>query len=112
VHIVSSFAENLLCIPQLFDRGIATIFHPTKGIIIADVNNMTVKCSSPLGIGRYVDGTFLIDLTLAKYDKALATTGVISDGNEAKGRAKELEILLAVTPVVSLATKLYCGING
>jgi hypothetical protein len=43
---------------------------------------MTVECTSPLGIGRYVDGTFFIDLTLAKSDKALAT-GAIADGNEA-----------------------------
>ena len=66
VHVVPSSGENLPCIPQLFDRGIATVFHPTYGVMIADAKNMNVTCAALLRRGRYVDGTFLLDLVIAK----------------------------------------------
>ena len=56
VHVVESFGEYLLSVPQLYDRNIATIFHPTFGIMIADANTMSVTCNQPLGVGRYIDG--------------------------------------------------------
>jgi hypothetical protein len=61
VHVVPSFGESLLSIPHLFDRGIATVFHPTYGVMIADAKNMVVTCATPLERGRYVDGTFLLN---------------------------------------------------
>ena len=64
VHVVESFGENLLSIPQLYDQNIATIFHSTFGILIADANTMSVTCNQPLGVGGYIDGAFLMDLNL------------------------------------------------
>ena len=68
VHVVLSFGENLLSIPQLFDRGIVTVFHPTYGVMIADAKNMGVTCATPLGRGRYVERSWNI-LTRSRHRK-------------------------------------------
>jgi hypothetical protein len=106
VHVVLSIGENLLSIPQLYDRNIATIFHPIFGIMIAHAKSMFVKCAKPLAIGRYEDGTFLIDVVLGDKRPGInATEGAVAGSNRAADRAKELEIPLAITPVVTLSAK-------
>jgi len=58
----------------------ATVFHPTKGIIIANANEMKVTCSATLGIGKYIDGTFLMDINVGpSSDKAYATGAIDID---------------------------------
>jgi hypothetical protein len=49
VHIVPSLGENLLSFPQLFNQNIATVFHSTFGVMIADACHMQFQCSAPLG---------------------------------------------------------------
>jgi hypothetical protein len=105
VHIVPSFAENLLSIPQLYERNIATVFHPTQGIMIADAAMMTVACEKPLGTGRYADGTFLLDLKLGKAGLVRSSRGAIADSPEALTRGQSLGIPFAVSPIVSLSNK-------
>jgi hypothetical protein len=105
VHVVPSFAENLLSIPQLYERNIATIFSPKFGIMIADADSMTVTCPSPLGVGRYVDGTFLLDVKLGKTGQVRASRGAIADSPEALSRGKSLGVPIAIAPVVSLTNK-------
>jgi hypothetical protein len=63
-HIIESFGENLLSIPQLFERNI-TVFHPTHGIMIADACDMSVTCAKPLGVGCFKNGTFLLDIVVS-----------------------------------------------
>ena len=53
----------------------ATVFHATYGIIIANTNEMEGTCSAPLGIGKYIDETFQMDINVGpSSDKAYATT--------------------------------------
>jgi hypothetical protein len=73
--------------------------------MIADAKSMTVKCAQPLGIGRYTDGTFLLDVAIAKEDQVKATKGAIAEDLGATIKAKELGIPFATTPVVALGTK-------
>ena len=54
-----------------------TVFQSTHGIIIANANEMKVTCSAPLGIGKYIDGTFLMDINVGpSSDKAYATGAI------------------------------------
>jgi hypothetical protein len=98
---VPPFGENLLSIPQLYDRNIATFFVPIFAIMIADAKSMSVKCAKPLAIGRYEDGTFLMDVVLGDIRPSInATKEAVTDTNSAADRAKKLGIPLAITPVV------------
>ena len=106
VHVVPTFGENLLSIPQLYGRNVATVFHPKLGIMIADADQMAVHCPKPLGTGRYVDGTFLIDLVIAKKNNsAKAIKGAIATDDATARTATSLGIPMAVTPVMQLSTK-------
>ena len=72
---------------------------------------MMISCSAPLGIGKYVDGTFLIDINVApNSDKAYAG-GAIADSIEAANHDVSLGISSAISPVLELSTKyiLWCN---
>ena len=106
VHVVESFGENLLSIPQLYDRNIATIFHPTFGIMIADANTMSVTCNQPLGVGRYIDGAFLMDLNLGpRQSVAKSTRGAVATSAEAARYGQQLGLPMDIAPIVPLTTK-------
>jgi hypothetical protein len=105
VNIIKSFSENLLSIPQLFEMNYATVFHPTHGIIIANANQMQVTCSVPLGIGKYVDGTFLMDINVGPLSDKACATGAIAACPEAARNGVSFGIPLAIAPVLELSTK-------
>ena len=80
----------------MFEINNATVFHPTHGIIIANANEMKVTCSAPLGIGKYIDGTFLMDINVGpSSDKAYAT-GAIATSLDAANSGVSLGIPLAI----------------
>ena len=105
VNIIKSFSENLLSIPQLFEMNYATVFHPTHGIIIANANEMKVTCSAPLGIGKYIDGTFLMDINVGPSTAKACATGAIATSLEAANSGVSLGIPLAISPVLELSTR-------
>ena len=105
VNIIKSFSENLLSIPQLFEMNYATVFHPTHGIIIANANEMKVSCSAPLGIGKYIDGTFLMDINVGPSTEKACATGAIATSLEAANSGVSLGIPLAISPVLELSTR-------
>jgi hypothetical protein len=89
------FGENLLSIPPLYNRNIATIFHPTFGIMLADENTMSVTCNQPLGVGRYIDRAFLMDLNLGpRRSVAKSIRGAVATSAEAARYGQQLGIFL------------------
>jgi len=78
----------------------ATEFHPTHGIIIANANEIKVTCSAPLGIGKCIDGTFLMDINVGpRSDKAYAT-GATATCLDTANSGVSLGIPLAISPVL------------
>ena len=82
-------------------RGIyVTEFHPNHGIIIANANEMKVTCSTPLGIGKYIEGTSQMDINVGpSSDKAYAT-GAIATSLNTTNRGFSLGIPLFISPVL------------
>ena len=117
VHVVQSFPENLLSMPQLYKSDIATLFHPTYGIMIAKSADMVVQCHKPLGQGRFEEGAFIIDVILGA--PAPPINNVVAADSAAADSALSLGIPLAVAPIVPLSSKCilwykrlgYIGIN-
>jgi hypothetical protein len=100
VNIIKSFSENLLSIPQLFEMNYATVFHPSHGIIIANAKDMTVGCSAPLGIGKYENGTFLMDINVGPVTDKACVTGAIASSIDAANSGVSLGIPLAISPIL------------
>ena len=66
---------------------------------------MKVTCSAPLGIGKYIDGTFLMEINVGpRSDKAYATKA-IATSLDAANCGVSLGIPLAISPVLELSTK-------
>ena len=66
---------------------------------------MIISCSAPLGIGKYVDGAFLMEINAGpNSDKAYAA-GAIADSIEAAKHDVSLGIPLSISPVLELSTK-------
>jgi hypothetical protein len=69
VHVISSFGSNLLSMILLYKEGKATLFHPEHGVVIANAQDMKVKCNAALCIGRLEDDRFIVNLHTAKTGK-------------------------------------------
>ena len=103
--IVREFQENLLSIPQLYNDDIATVFHPRHGIMIAKASDMIVNCSHALGRGRYINGTFMMDICISNENSVNISQGSIASSPAAAEQARHLGIPMAIAPVVDISTK-------
>jgi hypothetical protein len=66
VHVAPSFSSNLLSMIRLYKDGIATLFHPQHGVVIAKANDMQIKCTEALCIGNMENDTFKISIKTNK----------------------------------------------
>jgi hypothetical protein len=62
VHVAPDFGNNLLSVMSLYKDGLATIFHPRHGVLVARAEDLHIKCSEVLCKGRVEDDSFLIDI--------------------------------------------------
>lgn len=71
------FTSNLLSVSKLFNEGKATLFHPTRGVLIANAADMAVNCNNPLIVGEYVNNVFKAKIrTVSPAVKVVTPTGM------------------------------------
>lgn len=90
IHVMESFHDNLLSVPQLYEEGKVCLFSPTiGGVMIADAKDFTFSCEKRDVTGQYLNGSFIVDVK---------TTSKQSDAKVAK---KAQEVALEALPPVS-----------
>ena len=65
VHVIPTFASNLLGVMPLYKQDIATVFHPTHGVLIARSADMLIQCQTPLAVGYIQDDTFKVNIKMS-----------------------------------------------
>jgi hypothetical protein len=62
VHVAPEFGNNLLSVLSLYKDGLATIFHPSHGVLVARAEDLHVQCNEVLCKGRVENDSFLMDI--------------------------------------------------
>eukprot|EP00595_Chromulina_sp_UTEXLB2642_P000703 CAMPEP_0196761278 /NCGR_PEP_ID=MMETSP1095-20130614/439_1 /TAXON_ID=96789 ORGANISM="Chromulina nebulosa, Strain UTEXLB2642" /NCGR_SAMPLE_ID=MMETSP1095 /ASSEMBLY_ACC=CAM_ASM_000446 /LENGTH=950 /DNA_ID=CAMNT_0042110571 /DNA_START=657 /DNA_END=3506 /DNA_ORIENTATION=- len=81
IHVAPSFSSNLLSMIRLYKDGIATLFHPQHGVVIAKSEDMHVNCSEALCIGKMENDSFKISIKSNKSVPTVSYATATSNSN-------------------------------
>jgi hypothetical protein len=94
VHAAPSFSTNLLSMLKLYKDGIATLFHPYHGVVIANAKDMHVNCKAALCIGNMEDDAFKISVKSNKPNTTVSyatTTSITKQVHNTEPKVSTIE---------------------